>query len=219
MIAFELLSAVRSKTKVRIDYPRSDKPLFVYKAISMSDYDWSNKTVSQKLFSYLLAAIFFFGCGYVAFVSATNHLITWTDLSWMLVWRIFKCVLIVAAFPAILFPVMFFLREKYPTSPTHEFFRDWARVYTGIGRGGIVSFFAEDVAHMHLERIVFRDRPFFLVTVHFKPWNFPLPGRRGRERFGLPVNTEAELQPFRDWTRANQIRITQEPVGKIQRRS
>jgi hypothetical protein len=88
--------------EVRIFYPRNDTPLFAYPAISMRDYDWSQKSLSDKIAEQFLVMLGFICFGYFGLTIAAHRLITWSDLNWDFAWGIIKCLLILALFPIII---------------------------------------------------------------------------------------------------------------------
>jgi hypothetical protein len=87
------------------------------------------------------------------------------------------------------------------TSAGHRFFSDWARVFTGIGKGGYICFFAEHIQDVRVERTPFHDEFFYLITVRFRRYFF---FKRGNERFGI-VDDPAVLDQVRDWLCRNRV--------------
>ena len=84
----------------------------------------------------------------------------------------------------------------------HRFYREWARVFTGYGKGSYIGFFAEHIENLEILRAFLRDQPFFLVKVRFRRCML---FRRGDEKFGILVDSEADLGSFKNWVLSNGV--------------
>lgn len=212
-----LLTYISAKKKVRLWYPPNDKPLFVYPAISILKYDWSRKSTADKVIEQGLIVLALLAFGYLAVCFSNNHFITWHDLSWSVIFKIFGCLLTLALFPLLVAPVVLALRsERPPYQPQSTFYSDWARIYTGFGKGQHILFFAEDVESFEIEKAWFEDATFYLVTISFKQGFMEM---RRAERCGFRVGERSELQRLFDWAQTNRVKIIEKAAEKIQRRS
>jgi len=182
----------------------------------MRDYEWSQKSPFQKkclgVFTFFSVIVW----SYVVLTFSTGHPMTWADFNWRVAWGILKCILIIALFPAILVPVLLTFESKYPSELQHTFYREWARLLTGYGKGaGPICFFVEDVEGARLQRSAFKDKSIFVLTIQFKTRFFG----RSPARVAIRAEKEAELRPLEDWLRKNQIMVTWELPLEIQRQS
>jgi hypothetical protein len=71
------------------------------------------------------------------------------------------------------------------------------------GKEDTFVFFAEHIESLEIERAFLDDQPFFLVKVRFRRCMF---FRRGDEKFGILVDSVADLGPFQNWLLANEVK-------------
>jgi hypothetical protein len=89
-----------------------------------------------------------------------------------------------------------------PQQAKHRFYSEWAKVFTGYGKGGYIVFFAEHIECLEIERTFLREQPFFLVKVRFRRCML---FRRGDEKFGILVDSEADLGSLKNWISSNRV--------------
>lgn len=137
-----------------------------------------------------------------------HRLITGADFSYGVLRKLAGAAFILALFPLIVFPVMYAFARKYPSDWMHSFYREWAKVYTGYGKGGGgVNFFFEDISRLEITQTYLKNRPFFLTTINFKPTLNYL-GKGRKERIGIGASNEEALRPLLDWAQLHGIEIT-----------
>jgi len=173
----------------------------------MRAYEWSKLSLSRKIERHVLNVLGLVGIGYIWLTLGAHRLVAWRDLNWYFTWGIFKGLLILALFPAIVLPAMWvFGQGRPPYEPKNEFYREWARIYVGRqGKGsGCVQFFIEEVKGFKIERAVYLEQPIFLLTIIFRR---SFGNWRKNERCGLRLRSESELKPLLNWAGTGHIAV------------
>jgi hypothetical protein len=183
----------------------------------MRDYEWSQKTPLQRMGIHAFTGFGVIVFGYVGLAVSTGHLVTLVDMNWTVAWGVLKCIWIIALFPTIIFLVMAAFRAKYPIKQQHSFYREWACLIKGYGKGdGPVCFFVEDVSDVRFQRSVYKDKPIVLATIRFKPGML---GLRPPRTVAICADDEKAMRPIEDWLRGNQIMVAWDLPLESQRRS
>lgn len=146
---------------------------------------------------------------YVYFSFSAHHWLTWADFTPLVIWRLLGCVFILALFPIILLPVMMAFKKAHPgAEPLSLFYRDWASVFTGTGKGGggRIVFFAENAEQFRIEASTFRKAPVKVVAITFRKTYF---FKRGDERFVVQADAEGVPDKMIAWARDHDIEVVE----------
>jgi hypothetical protein len=173
------------------------KPLFAFRAISVSKFDWSQKSLAEK--SIVIAANSVFFIIFLLIVTRSY------ELSWPSFGHLLKGILILSLFPLIVVPVLASWRVRYPSKNEHFFFIDSARVYIGYGKRGYAWLRAGAAERIKVESATFRNQRFYLITVIFKRLRFRFLGRPRAIRFG--VDGTEDLTALFDWAYSHNIEV------------
>ena len=182
----------------------------------MRDYEWSLKSTFEKTRVYIFGWLCFAAWMYFVVAIGAHHIPNFSEFCHA-IWGMLKGLALVAIFPIGFLSIAFFFRKEIRLAQQHRFYREWATVLTGYGkRGGAFSFFFEEVASLRIREAVYKNEPFYVVKIRFKPSLNSL-GKEREVSIGLRSEKE-KLKLLSDWALGHQVMFTWEPPEEVMRR-
>lgn len=179
--------------------------LFSYPAISMNDYDWSQRPWWQKwiILGFTLSCLLI-----MAWATYGSQFAQLGSRQWLAI-----------AIILITLGLSVFLLSKMRVAPqklVHRFYALSAHVYTGTGKGGWVSLFPDMIDKIRLSETTFKDERLRIFEVTFKNHGRFLPDFR-RIKFGIPGDVDLTL--LQDWLKGHCLTIITTPRSSESRLS